>query len=92
MGRHLRRSSSWTSSLTATFVALRNVLRLPALMLPYCVAQVGFDIKRGEHPIVPIMLFDSQLAGEMAQKLLAKGIYVVGFSYPVVPKARPIHH
>ena len=37
---------------------------------------------------MPIMLFDSQLAGEMAQKLLEKGIYVVGFSYPVVPKGQ----
>ena len=50
--------------------------------------QAGFDIKAGVHPIVPIMLFDSQLASEMAQKLLEKGIYVVGFSYPVVPKGQ----
>jgi glycine C-acetyltransferase len=53
-----------------------------------CHEQAGFDIRAGEHPIVPIMLFDSALAGEMAQKLLGQGIYVVGFSYPVVPKGQ----
>ena len=50
--------------------------------------QAGFDIKEGQHPIVPIMLFDSQLAADMAQKLLKQGIYVVAFSYPVVPKGQ----
>jgi glycine C-acetyltransferase len=51
-------------------------------------AQAGFDIKDGTHPIVPIMLFDAQLANEMARKLLQQGVYVVGFSYPVVPKGQ----
>ncbi len=46
----------------------------------------GFDILPGEHPIVPIMLGDAVLAGQMADKMLDKGVYVVGFSYPVVPK------
>ena len=46
----------------------------------------GFDIKPGVHPIVPIMLYDARLANEMANKLLDEGIYVIGFSYPVVPK------
>ena len=46
----------------------------------------GFDIKPGEHPIVPIMLYEAPLAQQMAQKLLEKGIYVTGFFYPVVPK------
>ncbi len=46
----------------------------------------GFDIKPGEHPIVPIMLYDAKLSQEMAAKLLEKGIYVIGFYYPVVPK------
>ena len=45
----------------------------------------GFDIKRGVHPIVPIMLGDAKLAQGMAADLLEKGIYVIGFSYPVVP-------
>ncbi len=46
----------------------------------------GFDIKPGEHPIVPIMLYEASLAQEMAARLLAAGIYVIGFSFPVVPK------
>lgn len=46
----------------------------------------GFDIKPGEHPIVPIMLYDAPLAQQMAERLLDKGIYVTGFFYPVVPK------
>ncbi|GAH59618.1 unnamed protein product, partial [marine sediment metagenome] len=46
----------------------------------------GFDIRPGEHPIVPIMLGEARLARDMATALLAEGIYVIGFSYPVVPK------
>ncbi|MDJ0592128.1 MAG: glycine C-acetyltransferase [Pleurocapsa sp. MO_226.B13] len=45
----------------------------------------GFQIRSGIHPIVPIMLYDAQLAQDMARDLLAEGIYVIGFSYPVVP-------
>ncbi len=48
--------------------------------------EAGFDIKPGEHPIVPIMLYDAVLSQNMASKLLEKGIYVIGFYYPVVPK------
>jgi len=48
--------------------------------------EAGFDVPEGEHPIVPIMLGDAALAGNMAADLLENGIYVVGFSYPVVPK------
>ncbi|OFY66394.1 MAG: glycine C-acetyltransferase [Bacteroidetes bacterium RIFCSPLOWO2_02_FULL_36_8] len=50
--------------------------------------KAGFDIKPGEHPIVPIMLMDAKLSQEFAEKLLAKGIYVIGFYYPVVPKGQ----
>ncbi len=46
----------------------------------------GFDILRGDHPIVPIMLGDAKLAHDFARDMLEKGIYVIGFSYPVVPK------
>lgn len=49
-------------------------------------AAAGFKLQKGDHPIVPIMLGDARLAHEMAEKLLEKGIYVIGFSYPVVPK------
>jgi glycine C-acetyltransferase len=48
--------------------------------------EAGFKIRAGEHPIVPIMLGDARLAHQMAADLLREGIYVVGFSYPVVPK------
>ena len=48
----------------------------------------GFDIKPGEHPIVPIMLYDSVLAATFADKLLKEGIYVIGFFFPVVPKGQ----
>jgi len=46
----------------------------------------GFDLKPGEHPIVPVMLYDAPLAQEFARRLLKEGIYVIGFFYPVVPK------
>lgn len=48
----------------------------------------GFDIVPGSHPIVPIMLYDAQLAQDFAKKLLEEGIYVIGFFYPVVPKGK----
>ena len=48
--------------------------------------EAGFDIKPGEHPIVPIMLYDAVVAQKMAAALLEEGIYVIGFFYPVVPK------
>ena len=48
----------------------------------------GFDIKPGEHAIVPIMLYDAVLSQKMAEKLLERGIYVIGFYYPVVPKGQ----
>lgn len=50
--------------------------------------EVGFDIKPGEHPIVPIMLYDAVLAQKMADLLLKEGIYVIGFYFPVVPKGQ----
>ncbi|WP_224995190.1 glycine C-acetyltransferase [Cesiribacter sp. SM1] len=50
--------------------------------------EAGFDIKPGEHPIVPIMLYEAPLAQQFAERLLAKGIYVIGFYYPVVPQGQ----
>ena len=50
------------------------------------ISRLGLDVVPGEHPIVPIMLGDAALAQKMAEKLLEKGVYVIGFSYPVVPK------
>jgi glycine C-acetyltransferase len=50
--------------------------------------KLGFDILPGEHPIVPVMLGDAALAGRFAARMLEKGIYVVGFFYPVVPQGK----
>ena len=50
--------------------------------------QAGFDLVPGNHPIIPVMLGDAAVAGEMARRLLDEGIYVIGFSYPVVPMGR----
>ena len=49
---------------------------------------LGFDIRPGTHPIAPIMLYDEKLAHQMADELLKEGIYVIGFSYPVVPEGQ----
>ncbi len=48
----------------------------------------GFDLKPGEHPIIPVMLGDAKLATTMADALLKRGIYVIGFAFPVVPKGQ----
>jgi glycine C-acetyltransferase len=50
--------------------------------------EAGFDIKPGEHPIVPVMLYDAVLAKNFADRLLEEGIYVIGFFFPVVPKGK----
>jgi glycine C-acetyltransferase len=50
--------------------------------------EAGFDIREGEHPICPVMLYDEKLAHRMADELLSEGIYVIGFSFPVVPKGK----
>ena len=50
--------------------------------------EAGFDIKPGVHPIVPVMLYEAPLAQEFATRMLAEGIYVIGFYYPVVPKGK----
>ena len=48
----------------------------------------GFNIPKSTHPIIPIMLGDAKLAQDIARNLLEEGIYVIGFSYPVVPKGK----
>lgn len=52
------------------------------------IVKVGYDVLPGEHPIVPIMLYDAALASRTADALLQRGVYVIGFSYPVVPQGR----
>ena len=65
---------------------LRDQLESNTLEFRKRMTEAGFDIKHGVHPIVPIMLGDAKLAQGMAADLLEKGIYVIGFSFPVVPK------
>jgi len=48
----------------------------------------GFDLLPGEHPIIPVMLGDARVAQEMSARLLDEGVYVIGFSFPVVPKGQ----
>lgn len=50
--------------------------------------EAGFDIIEGTHPIVPVMLYNADLAQKMANELLLEGIYVIGFFYPVVPREK----
>lgn len=67
---------------------LRDKLETNTRYFRAALTEAGFDIKAGEHPIVPIMLYDAKLAQKMAQRLLEAGIYVIGFFYPVVPKSQ----
>lgn len=66
--------------------ALRDKLEANVKQFKAGVKAAGFDIRGGDSAIVPIMLYDAKLSQVMAQKLLAEGIYVIGFYYPVVPK------
>lgn len=67
---------------------LRDKLEVNTQYFREQMTAAGFDIKPGEHPIVPIMLYDAVLSQKMAKKLLEKGIYVIGFYFPVVPKGQ----
>jgi glycine C-acetyltransferase len=67
---------------------LRQRLRANTKFFRERMAALGFNILPGEHPIVPVMLGDAVLAGRMAERLLEKGVYVIGFSYPVVPQGK----
>jgi len=66
--------------------ALRDKLEFNTKYFRSRMTEAGFDIKPGDHPIVPIMLYDAVLAQNFAAKLLEEGIYVIGFFFPVVPK------
>jgi len=67
---------------------LREQLFENARFFRAAMSAAGFDLKPGEHPIIPVMLGDAALATRMADALLERGVYVVGFSYPVVPKGQ----
>lgn len=73
----LENSSSLKNHLQELTIYYRNLLK-----------ENNFDIIDSTHPIVPIMLYDENLAGEYARKMMEKGVYVVAFSYPVVPKGK----
>jgi glycine C-acetyltransferase len=67
---------------------LRDKLEENTKYFREAMTKAGFDIKPGEHPIVPIMLYEAPLAQKFAEQLLEEGIYVIGFFFPVVPKGK----
>jgi glycine C-acetyltransferase len=67
---------------------LRDRLHANARRLRGGLEAAGFTLRPGQHPIIPVMLGDAALAGQMADRLLQRGIYVIGFSYPVVPQGQ----
>lgn len=68
--------------------ALRERVHANGRRFRSAMAALGFELVPGEHPIIPVMLGDAQRASQLADALLREGIYVIGFSYPVVPKGR----
>jgi len=68
--------------------ALRDQLINNAQFFRKGLSEAGFDLLPGEHPIIPVMLYDAATAVEFADKILQKGIYVIAFSYPVVPQGK----
>lgn len=68
--------------------ALRDKVHENARYFRQEMEKLGFDLLPGEHPIVPVMLYDPKLAHEFARRMLEKGVYVVAFCYPVVPKGK----
>ena len=74
--------------LLSASTALRDKLERNTRYFREAIARAGFNVLPGSHPIVPIMLGDAALATRVADAMLAKGVYVIGFSYPVVPKGK----
>ena len=67
---------------------LRDQLRENTAIFRQGLEKHGFELLPGEHPIVPVMLHDAIVAGKFAEAMLTQGIFVVAFSYPVVPKGK----
>ncbi|MCL2578484.1 MAG: glycine C-acetyltransferase [Oscillospiraceae bacterium] len=67
---------------------LRDTLKANTAYYRDELTRMGFDLLPGEHPIVPVMLYDARVAKEFAERMLEKGVYVIAFSFPVVPKNR----
>ncbi|MDL5512190.1 glycine C-acetyltransferase [Arenibacter sp. M-2] len=74
--------------LLASSTALRDKLEANTRYFREAMTAAGFDIVPGDHPIVPVMLYDAPLAQKFASQLLEEGIYVIGFFYPVVPQGK----
>ena len=79
-------AASTVLDLLSETTALRDKLESNTIYFRDRISNAGFDIKKGVHAIVPVMLYDAKLSQIMADKLLDEGIYVVGFFFPVVPK------
>jgi glycine C-acetyltransferase len=77
-----------TIELLESSTALRDKVHENARYFRAEMEKLGFDLLPGEHPIVPVMLYDPRIAQEFARRMLEKGVYVVGFCYPVVPKGK----
>ena len=77
-----------TIDLLEESTALRDKVHENAAFFRAGMEKLGFDLLTGEHPIVPVMLYDPKTAHEFARRMLGKGVYVVAFCYPVVPKGK----
>ena len=77
-----------TIELLEESTALRDKVHANARYFRAEMEKLGFDLLPGEHPIVPVMLYDPKIAHEFAKRMLEKGVYVVAFCYPVVPKGK----
>ena len=77
-----------TIELLEESTALRDKVHENARYFRSEMEKLGFDLLPGEHPIVPVMLYDPRVAHEFARRMLDKGVYVVAFCYPVVPKGK----
>ena len=77
-----------TLELLTASTALRDKVHENAAYFRGQLGSIGFDVLPGNHPIVVVMLYDAKTAGEFAARMLEKGVYVVGFSYPVVPQGK----
>jgi glycine C-acetyltransferase len=82
------KASSAVIDLLSETTELRDKLEANTKRFRKGMTQAGFDIRPGAHPIVPIMLYNAKLARDMARDLYGEGIYVIGFSFPVVPKGQ----
>lgn len=68
--------------------ALRDKLETNTQFFREEIAKLGLDVLPGEHPIVPVMFYDAKVAADFSERLLKRGVYVIGFSYPVVPQGK----